>query len=387
MDTETVDSLITGVLSGNVDEKACQTLQQWMHESLENRRYFETFQQAWLTSGVACPTSIFDVSDGFRKFTSRVQKATFSANARRSKTLFIFRPRVTQMAAVVALVCFVGSLFYHYYKLDNITENWYETTVPLGSKSQIILTDGTKVWLNAGSRLSYSTAFASQNRRVLLEGEGYFEVATNPDLPFEVKTSLLIVRAIGTSFNVKAYPNDSTVETILVEGKLEVSREHSGDVPTTNVLLQPNQRLTLVKNTNKLLLESHPKTDNAKEAVANVPATSITPEMAQQIKEIPATSNYMTVTSWKDKRWYIDGEKLESLAVTLERRYNVQIRFTDNKLKEYRFNGTLEDEPIEAIMKAMAQIAPINYTFNGAMITLSINKKFRDQHKNLWMLE
>jgi ferric-dicitrate binding protein FerR (iron transport regulator) len=387
MDTENVDGLIIDVLSENADAKACQTLQQWVEESLENRRYFEMFRHAWLASGVACSAEDFDANAGFRRFKSRVREATRSADAHRGKMLFVFRPRVILSAAAVALICFVGSLFYHHYKLNNMPESWCETAVPLGSKSQIVLTDGTKVWLNAGSRLRYSSVYATHHRQVLLEGEGYFEVISNPDLPFEVKTSMLTVKATGTAFNVKAYPNDPTIETILVEGTLEVSRETNGNASTIHVPLQPNQRLTLVKNTNELLFESFPKTNNTQETVPKAPAAPITPGVAQQVREIPATTNYMAATSWKDQRWYIDGEKLETLAVTLERRYNVQIHFTDEKLKAYRFNGTLEDEPIEAIMKAMAQIAPINYTFNGSEITLSVNKKFRDRHKNLWMVE
>jgi ferric-dicitrate binding protein FerR (iron transport regulator) len=280
----------------------------------------------------------------------------------------------------------LGMLSYHYYDQSKSPEiSYYETIVPLGAKSQIVLTDGTKVWLNAGSRLRYPTNYSVSNRDVFLEGEAYFEVAHNENLPFEVKTSLLNVKATGTCFNVKAYPNDSTIETILVEGKVEVSRLQTNVAGELAISLQPKQRLTLLKNTNEILFESKPvngvaqesKPDLSKESLKHIPLA----------KEVPATTNYMIATSWKDKRWRIEGEELGSLAIKLERRYNVKISFADNTLQYFRFTGTLEDEPIESVLKAMAQVAPVAYEFRGSEFVLSTNKTFQEQYKKLWEKE
>jgi ferric-dicitrate binding protein FerR (iron transport regulator) len=254
---------------------------------------------------------------------------------------------------VWAIAFAVGALSYKYY-------SWYkpqqvacfETIVPLGAKSQLVLTDGTKVWLNAGSRLRYSSEYATRNREVELEGEGYFEVATNKAMPFEVKTSLLNVKATGTNFNVKAYPNDSVVEAILVEGRIEVSRMYESKAGTPAITLQPNQRLTLLKSTNEMLLEVQPKDTYGQ------PADVVIPD---KVRAVAAKTNYMTTTSWKDKSWRIEDEDLGSLAVKLGRRYNVTISFADEQLKSYRFTGTLEDEPVEAVLKAMTQTAPVIY--------------------------
>ncbi|MDR2449239.1 MAG: FecR family protein [Prevotellaceae bacterium] len=371
------DEWIANVLSANVNAEECSLLKEWIATNLNHKKYFELHWNTWLLSGIEKKAAGFDAKNAFGRFVAH-------AGGLKPK-MWIFRKQLLLQTAIWAAIFALGALSFYYYTIPATTPvAYYETIVPLGAKSQITLTDGTKVWLNAGSRLNYSTAFASQNREVLLEGEGYFEVATNPDLPFEVKTSLLTVRAIGTSFNVKAYPSDPTVETILIDGKVEISRLQENSINTTPIHLQPEQRLTLLKNTNELLFESQPKKEKAPASIAALPAKPVNPKTLQQVKVVPATTNYMINTSWKDKRWRIESEELESLAVKLERRYNVRISFADDYLKAYRFNGTLEDEPIEAILKAMTQVAPVKYELNGAEIILSTNENFRKQHEKLW---
>jgi ferric-dicitrate binding protein FerR (iron transport regulator) len=378
-----IDEWMVNVLSENAEGEECAQLAEWIAASPEHKKRFEACWWTWLLSGAGKKTAGFDAGSAFYRFAAHV--SPYKPHRRRSG-LWLFRKPVVRRAAVWVIAFMLGSSASFMYSAGLPAPEeavaHYETIVPLGAKSQIILTDGTKVWLNAGSRLSYSTAYASRNRTVQLEGEGYFEVAPNHALPFEVKTPLLTVKATGTSFNVKAYATDSIVETILVNGKVEISRlqENNKQEP---IYLQPEQRLTLLKNTNELLFESQPKKKTQLPAAA-LPAQTISPQTLQQVKLVPATTNYIINTSWKDKRWRIESEMLESLVVKLERRYNVLISFADDDLKGYRFNGTLEDEPIEAILKAMAQVAPVKYVLNGAEIILSTNENFRKQHEKLW---
>jgi transmembrane sensor len=92
----------------------------------------------------------------------------------------------------------------------------------LGGRSEVILPDGSKVKLNAGSNISYSNNFGYAERNILLEGEGYFEVETNPQIPFVVEASGLKIKAFGTIFNVKAYPEEEEITTTLVEGMVKL---------------------------------------------------------------------------------------------------------------------------------------------------------------------
>ena len=379
IDLTHIDDIIISVLSGNARPEDCQFLKEWLDVNPENSRYFEIMRKTWLVSEIPQEMGEFNAQAGFKKFYSVIQKNSRIRPAQKR----IIMLRISHVAAIIAIVFTMGAISYWYYDKKNIpVVSYHEAIVPLGAKSQIVLSDGTKVWLNAGSRLRYSTTYAVSDRNVQLEGEGYFEVSQNNQLPFEVKTLKLNIKAVGTTFNVKAYPNDSIVETILVEGKVEVFRtENKVDYA---ISLAPKQRLTLVKNSDEILFETQPKRERTEQLVSSINQPTPFVITENQVKEIPAVNDYMVTTTWKDKRWQIDSEELRSLATKLERRYNVHITFADNELKYYKFNGTLEDEPIEAVLKVMSQIAPVNYELNGTEVVLSHNSKFRELNKVLY---
>ena len=384
-DIDHIDELIANVLSGNANENERVTLKEWITADENNRCHFEKMANTWFASGVSRNMNEFDTRAGFKRFSEKAQSSQ-QRGIHRPQQKRAIRLRIPHIAAMLAVVFALGMISYSYIeRKQTLVVSYYETIVPLGAKSQTVLTDGTKVWLNAGSRLRYATTFAVSERIVQLEGEGYFEVAQNKTLPFEVQTSKLNVKATGTTFNVKAYPNDSIVETILVEGKVEVTRVNDHIANEIPIVLAPEQRLTLVKHSGEILFETRPKIKNDEQIVAMPVAEEVHPVSHEsKFRKIPAINDYMVTTSWKDKRWRIDGEELRSLAAKLERRYNVRISFADSDLLNYRFNGTLEDEPIEAVLKVMAQTAPVKFETNGAEVILKRNDKFREQYKELY---
>ena len=115
-----------------------------------------------------------------------------------------------------------------------------EIIVPYGNTSRLTLPDGTLVWLNAGTRIAFSSDFSGKERIVYLEGEAYFEVAHNPDKAFRVNAGNLSVTALGTIFNVTAYPGDDLIKSFLLEGKIAVSGSHSRSA-RERVIVKPNQ--------------------------------------------------------------------------------------------------------------------------------------------------
>ena len=380
-----IEDLILNVLSGNASPQECTILKSWIEEGSDNRRFFEQQRDAWIASGVIRNAGRFDAGSGFRTFKTRIRPTYRTRESYKNKKNGT-RLRTPHLMLMAFFIFCMGAVFYHFISLpaEAIKQQeavlYYETVVPLGAKSQITLIDGTRVWLNAGSKLRYSTAFAVTDREVQLEGEGYFEVKKNNHLPFNVKTSALNIKAIGTAFNVKAYPGEEVIETILVEGEVEVTHMQRENIEKVTVVsLKPKQRLTLMKNTDEILFESGPPEMKGKEISPRQDDPVVSP-----VREIEATSDYMVNTSWKDNRWRIEGEELGSLSTKLERRYNVRIVFTDDELKRYRFNGTLEDEPVEAVLKVMAQTAPVKFELNGSEIRLSRNNRFQEKHKDLY---
>ena len=360
--------------NGSASEREVGEVKEWVELSPENRQ--ELFNERKLFDALLLQ------ADSGKRDTPQAKQIPIH----RPYENPVIRLRIPQIAAMLAVVFVLGVLARSYFITEKTAKlAWYEIQAPLGAKSQVNLIDGTKVWLNAGSKLQYSTGFGQENREVRLVGEAFFDVAKNTALPFDVKTSGLIVRALGTSFNVKAYPNEATIETILVEGEVEISHVLKTERTDKNetVLLKPNQRLTLKKSTSEILVETNiEKKEKASEPLAALPKTPVSPT----VKTVEATIDLMSQTSWKDKRWRIESEDLDSFATKLERRYNVTISFQDKDLPRYKFSGTFEDEPIEEVLRALSLAAPIKFSLKGNQVTLSRNNKFKDAYKSLYDL-
>lgn len=128
---------------------------------------------------------------------------------------------------------------------NNDTDGFNQMIVPYGKRSYLLLSDGTKVWINSGSRLVYAPQFTGDTREVFLEGEAYFEVAKDASKPFYVRTDAFTINVLGTKFNVKAYKDDKEYSTVLVEGK--VSMKVQDQFFSKDAILAPSQKMTLIK--------------------------------------------------------------------------------------------------------------------------------------------
>ncbi len=179
--------------------------------------------------------------------------------------------------------------------------------IPRGGEYQLVLPDGTKVWLNSDTELKYSVPFEGNVRKVVLSGEAYFDVMPDKNRPFIVETVDQSVEVLGTEFNVSAYNEDLNIVTTLVEGKVKVELVDENNVMQKNYLV-PNEQLVLDKES-----------------------------MGVQ-KNIVDTQLY---TSWKDGRFVFKKEPLESFLKTLSRWYNVEAFITDESIKNIRFTGDL----------------------------------------------
>jgi ferric-dicitrate binding protein FerR (iron transport regulator) len=257
--------------------------------------------------------------------------------------------------------------------------HYSELIVPLGSRAQFTLSDGTAVTLNAGSKLKYDNSFGIKDRIVQLEGEGYFKVAKDASRPFTVKTLYLNVRALGTEFNVKAYPDDKTIETTLVEGSIKV--EPLSDKSHTEIMvLKPNEKLTYYKKDSTMVDEtdrSNEKTENSQQALEKQKLASIPRLVTENVNVDP-------VISWKENRWIFDKQSLSQIAVELERKFDVQIIIESERLKSFRFTGTILAEPIDQVLQVMSLSAPINFKLKGRVVTLFENRNFEELNKSLY---
>jgi hypothetical protein len=197
-----------------------------------------------------------------------------------------------------------------------------QLVIPYGNRSKITLSDGTTVWLNAGSRLVYPSVFVEKTREVLLFGEAFFEVTENKDRPFVVKTSALAVKVLGTSFNVSAYPDDKTIQTVLEEGSVAI-RKNGAQFFENDIILKPNQLASFNKGTN-------------------------------ESKIYDVDTEYYTV--WTEGLLSFDEVDLSRIIKKVERYYNVEMIYTDPALGATKITGKLDlnqntDEVFEYIGK------------------------------------
>ena len=276
------------------------------------------------------------------------------------------RLNLARIAAIV-VVAFIlgGTLSYFLLRNESKTNvSFCEVTAPLGSTSEIVLPDNSRVWLNAGSKIRYSTSFNQGDRLLFLEGEGYFKVAKNTMLPFIVNAFGFEVKAIGTEFNIKAYKDDATVETTMVEGK--VTLLHATEKILDGVYLTPNQKATFYKAKESLTIEVIKKLEEKKEELSYIPGDRlvITPRIDPR-----------SIISWKEDRLIIERERLDDLVELLGRKYNFNFEFKSDDIKKFRFSGTLEDETLQQVMDVIKISSPIDYAIVGKTVIIQRNDK------------
>jgi ferric-dicitrate binding protein FerR (iron transport regulator) len=227
-------------------------------------------------------------------------------------------------AAIVTIAFLVGNLIRPNPKTASEIR-YSEITVPFGQMSQLKLSDGTQIWLNSGTTLRYPDRFSDSSRTVTIAGEAFFKVSKMKDKPFIVKTLQLNVQVLGTSFNLSAYQEDNTTAITLVEGKVAIQDTEGKTIRNLN----PGQLAIKNRNSNNLDIK------------------------------LVETDFY---SAWTEGKIFFDDEELDQIAVKLERWFNVEITFADEKLKSHRFTGTiLKNKPVDQIMQVLELLAPIHF--------------------------
>ncbi|MCE4566409.1 FecR family protein [Maribellus sp. CM-23] len=189
--------------------------------------------------------------------------------------------------------------------LRQLTKRYNTLNIPRGGEFFLSLSDGTKVWLNAETRLSYPIQFEEKERKVELIGEAYFEVTPHNDRPFRIVTNGQVIEVLGTSFNVNAYPDEDLISTTLVEGSVKIKVDETGQ----DILLEPGFQCRIDKS-------------NKTSAVSKV--------------------NVLNFIAWKDGDYVFDNETLEEMMSTLSRWYDFTYSFENNIPRQLRFDGKLK---------------------------------------------
>ena len=229
-----------------------------------------------------------------------------------------------------------------------------EVVTKRGSKSSIKLPDGTIVRLNTDSRLTYLNFTAGKNREVTLIGEAYFDVAHDSSRPFIIHTGKINIKVLGTSFNVRNYPQDKELETSLIKGKIEVSLESR---PEDIITLKPTEKLIIAKEQDELAAATKVKSSIDNKVIL----TSIT---------YLRHDSLVAETSWLNDKMVFVNQPLDKIAIELERKYAINISFKDEKVKKYRYTGVFENVSLEKVFQLIKYSKNINYKIDDKNIVI-----------------
>jgi len=224
-----------------------------------------------------------------------------------------------------------GEIVYHKSEEKTTEVVYNKLEVPRGGECMIKLDDGTKVWVNAETKLKYPVAFVGDRRKVVLEGEAFFDVAKN-EKPFIVKTSFGDVRVLGTAFGISAYASESESYTTLVRGKVSVERE--GGEP---VVILPGEQVVTSKD-------------------------------GKMIKQQVDVEEFV---GWKDGIYVFKEKSLGEIMKTLERWYNISVDFQEKSLVDLPFTGNLKRyDDINVFFDALTRTGDMKYRVEGNQVIL-----------------
>ncbi len=381
--SEEIQEIIINYLEGDLDQEMASGLAEWLKLDKKNLEYLREFERIWIISH-SKGVSESEISKNLKQVRNKLKDRDIrSVPAREIRITIPLLVRITTIAAVITgLALLIPGLLKNKTKPATQLLSMIEASAPRGSRSQLILADSTTIWLNSDSRIRYSTDYGKNNRDIYLEGEAYFSVRKNNDLPFQVSTNEIKITALGTSFNVKAYDDEGTIETTLEEGLLSIALLNPGmkKESAEAIVLQPKQTAVYIKHEGSISHNSIGESEGLANVKAVVPAKVITKDSVPVIvNEVNDTRLY---TSWKDPRWIIRNEKLGSLAPKLERRYNITIQIIDKQVEDYTFTGSLLEESLEQILAVIKLSSPIRYEINSKVVTLYEDKFLKKQYDN-----
>jgi len=317
-------ALCARFLEKRLDENELILLTNWINESYENRKLFDQYNEVWQLSNVAFNEGHFNTDAGWNSLHQKITMNSTAENYKFSiiKTHQLVIWRVASVAAMFVAALFIG-LFFHK-DIKSANNKFVTIQSPRGEKAKVILADGTVVWLNSESQLTYSNEFDGDIRLVSLSGEGYFDVKKDLKRPFIVSTPNADVKVFGTRFNVCSYPDEQQTEATLEEGKIGV---YIAGKPNP-VEVSPGQRMVFDKQSGEVLL-----------------------------KQVD-TDLY---TSWKENRLKFDNALFGDVVKKLERWYDIKIILDKDLKYSERYTMTIKTESLREVLKRLQITTPMSY--------------------------
>lgn len=223
----------------------------------------------------------------------------------------------------------------------------YSIFTAKGEKRQCTMPDGTVVWLNGGSRITYTQNFNKSSREITLSGEAFFDVERDTVRPFIIHTKDMNIRVVGTTFNVRAYDSEPSSETVLVSGKVEVTL--NGD-RKDKIVLAPNERVSVTR-------------------AADLPVNA-TPVVEKSQAKFISEERVNVSTCWVDNKLVFSGDPLHAIASKISQWYDVEVIIVDSSLRDQRYSGIFEDKSLAEVLYALSRSGNFAYRIESGSIVL-----------------
>ncbi len=283
------------------------------------------------------------------------------------------RREVLRVAVVLLPFIILASLTFFYFQGKKETS--YEVLSTLkGSKTKIILEDGTKIWLNSESELRYPSTFKGAGKRtVKLIGEAYFDVAKNEKKPFEVLAAGYKFKVLGTAFNIKAYPGEDKMQTTLEHGKVSVEKIISESDNESRKIISLKPKQTIVIYNDNIIDENQNKLHDKLDSLETLCAEELKEVQNNKPTLLMDDDDLSPYLSWKDNKLVFRDVTVGEMVNDLERWYNINVVIADAKIKDIKFTAIFTTETTEQAIKAISMAANVNYEINNNLVILKTN--------------
>lgn len=332
-------TFIIDFLEGVLSEKDNGELQLWLSESELHVSYFEEIKKIYYSFEYIKESQKYDKDKAFGLFKERIGVSSNDINEEDARVSIITEKSynrktlltVAGIAAAIALLIGFSFSFLHTKSTKSLPK---DVTVesPPGQKTKLFLPDGTLVWLNSGTRITYNNDYGVGNRNIKMDGEAFFDVARNEELNFKISINDIQVSVLGTSFDVEAYQGDKEMSVSVMTGQVSVGKINDKIFG----VLKPNEKIVINKDNNNFKIEAcDPDIDGI----------------------------------WRHGQLKIINDPMPVVITKMERWYGVNITI-EGKISHEHYWMTIKTESLTEILELINKITPINYRIKGEEVII-----------------
>lgn len=342
--------LIARYLADECSSADEEKVDRWLQSDPENRKLMKEFRRIWKATGGESVEfdQVFDTEEDWEELRNRLIKeadqkeASVSSLHSGSNQRLDLNARISQfmrVAAVIVVASLIGFVVYQQISNQNsqkaapVEPALREIAMEKGQRGSLTLSDGTKVKLNAESRIILPNSFEQDKREVTLEGEAFFDVVPNPDRPFIIRTGNAVIRVLGTSFGIRSYSADKSVRVVVKEGRVSLQSQKT-DIDKAVLSAGEMGELFLVDN-------------------------RITTEKVEDLD---------LFLSWTNGYLKFKNTPMEEVAIQLERKYDIEVKFDQPELKELRLTAELKSRSIRYNLDAISTSLEVEYKMDQQMV-------------------